>query len=183
LILQQNRLQWYGHVLQKEDTDWVKKCMEYELEGSRPRGRAKRTWRGVVQIDCQARNLNREDAMDRVRWKGNWTTRRFANSRTANSQTGHLADCSTSGLDNSRTSQLADWTSHELDNSQSRKWPKKQKLSTQSRRWQQRVVQSASCLVSKLTRPRVVQSASWQSESWRIRELSSNQWKKLIKIG
>jgi len=28
LILQQNRLQWYGHVLRKEDTDWVKKYME-----------------------------------------------------------------------------------------------------------------------------------------------------------
>ena len=28
LTLQQNRLQWYGHVLRKEDTDWVKKCME-----------------------------------------------------------------------------------------------------------------------------------------------------------
>jgi len=36
-ILQQNRLRWYGHVLRKEDTDWVKKCMEYEVEGSRPR--------------------------------------------------------------------------------------------------------------------------------------------------
>ena len=32
LILQQNRLQWYGHVLQKEDNDWVKKCTEYEVE-------------------------------------------------------------------------------------------------------------------------------------------------------
>ena len=59
LILQQNRLRWYGHVLQKEDTDWVKKCMEYEVEGSRPRGRPKRTWRElVVQKDCQAQNLN-----------------------------------------------------------------------------------------------------------------------------
>ena len=38
LVLQQNRLRWYGHVLRKEDTDWVKKCMEYEVEGSRPRG-------------------------------------------------------------------------------------------------------------------------------------------------
>jgi len=28
-----------GHVLQKEDTDWVKKCMEYEVGGGRPRGR------------------------------------------------------------------------------------------------------------------------------------------------
>jgi len=29
LILQQNRLTWYGQVLRKEDTDLVKKCMEY----------------------------------------------------------------------------------------------------------------------------------------------------------
>ena len=37
LVLQQNRLRWYGHVLQKEDNDWVKKCIEYEVEGPRPR--------------------------------------------------------------------------------------------------------------------------------------------------
>jgi len=29
-------------VLRKDDDDWVKKCMEYEVEGSRPRGRPKR---------------------------------------------------------------------------------------------------------------------------------------------
>jgi len=46
-----------------------KKCMEYEVEGSRPRGRPKRTWKEVVQKDCQARNLNKEDAMDPGRWK------------------------------------------------------------------------------------------------------------------
>ena len=68
-ILQQNRLRCYGQALQKEDTDWVKKCMEYEVEGSRSRGRLKRTWKEVVQKDCQARNLNKEDAMDRGRWK------------------------------------------------------------------------------------------------------------------
>jgi len=28
-----------------------------------------RTWKEVVQKDCQAHNLNREDAMDRTRWK------------------------------------------------------------------------------------------------------------------
>ena len=37
LVLQQNRLRWYGHVLRKENDDWVKKCMEYEVEGPRPR--------------------------------------------------------------------------------------------------------------------------------------------------
>jgi len=59
-VLQQNRLHWYGHVLRKEDNDWVKKCMEYEVEGARPRGRRKRTGREVVQKDCQACKLNRE---------------------------------------------------------------------------------------------------------------------------
>jgi len=33
----------------KRNTDWVKKCMEYEVEGSRPRGRRKRTWREMYK--------------------------------------------------------------------------------------------------------------------------------------
>jgi len=47
-VLQQNRLRLYGHVLRKDDDDWVKKCMEYEVQGPIPRGRPKRTWREVV---------------------------------------------------------------------------------------------------------------------------------------
>ena len=45
-------------MFRKEDIYWVKKCMEYEVEGSRPRGRPKRTWREVVQKVCQARKWN-----------------------------------------------------------------------------------------------------------------------------
>jgi len=63
-VLQQNQLQWYGYVLRKEDNDWVKKCMEYEVEGVRPRGRPKKTWREIVEKDCQVHGLNREDAID-----------------------------------------------------------------------------------------------------------------------
>jgi len=47
-------------VLQKEDNDWVKKCMECEVEGSRPRDKPKRPWRELVQKDYQAHKLNRE---------------------------------------------------------------------------------------------------------------------------
>ena len=64
-VFQQNRL----HVLRKEDNDWVKKCMEYEVEGTRPRGRPKKTWRQIVEKDCRACGLNREDAMCRSRWR------------------------------------------------------------------------------------------------------------------
>ena len=69
LILQQNRLRWYGHVLRKDDDDWVKKCREYEVEGSRPRERPKRTWKEVGREDCQARKLNKEDAVDHCKWR------------------------------------------------------------------------------------------------------------------
>ena len=47
----------------------MKKCMEYELEGPRPRGRPKRTWREVLREDCQARKMNKEDASDRCKWR------------------------------------------------------------------------------------------------------------------
>jgi len=49
-VLQQNRLRWNGHMLRKEDNDSVKKYTEYEVEGARPRGRPKKTWR-----DCGKR--------------------------------------------------------------------------------------------------------------------------------
>jgi len=80
----------------------------------------------------------------RHRIHGNWTTRGYTNSRITNSRTGHLADWSTSGLDKSRTGQLV----------VSQMPLKERKLSTQSRWWHPRVVQSV---------------------SWRIRELSSNR--------
>ena len=63
LVLQQNRLRWYGHVLRKEDNDWVKKCMGYEVEGP------KNTSREIVEKDCQVCKLNSEDAVDHNRWR------------------------------------------------------------------------------------------------------------------
>jgi len=68
-VLQQNRLRWYGRVLQHQYNDWVTKCMEYEVEVSRPRGMPKRTWLEVLRKDCQARKLSRDDAVVRSRWR------------------------------------------------------------------------------------------------------------------
>ena len=47
---------------------WRNAC-SMKWQGPRPRGRPKRTWREVVKEDCQARKLNKEDAMDRCRWR------------------------------------------------------------------------------------------------------------------
>jgi len=35
------------------DLDWLKKCVEYDVEGARPRGRPKKTW----ERDCGKRLL------------------------------------------------------------------------------------------------------------------------------
>jgi len=53
----------------EKDNDWVNKCMEYVVEGSKPRGRPKRTLIEVVQRDCKACGLSREDAMKHGRWR------------------------------------------------------------------------------------------------------------------
>ena len=37
-VLQRNRLRWYGNVLRKDDNVWVKKCMDFVVDGVRPRG-------------------------------------------------------------------------------------------------------------------------------------------------
>jgi len=60
--LQRHRLRWYGHVLRKDDSQWVTKCVEFVVEGARPRGRPKRSWKEepVVEEDM---NVNKEDAL------------------------------------------------------------------------------------------------------------------------
>jgi len=47
----------------------LKLRMTLEVEGARPRGRPKKTWRDIVEKDCQAHNWNKEDAMDCKRWR------------------------------------------------------------------------------------------------------------------
>jgi len=52
IVVQQHRLRWYGHVLRMDENDWMKKCMDYEVEGVIPRGRPKKTWSEVIEKDC-----------------------------------------------------------------------------------------------------------------------------------
>ena len=46
-FMRSGRLRWYEHVMRKSDEDWVKKCMEYRVEGRRPR----KTWLDSVEAD------------------------------------------------------------------------------------------------------------------------------------
>jgi len=42
-------LRWFGHVERKDDNDWVKRCITWEVEGIRQRGRPKKTWWDCVK--------------------------------------------------------------------------------------------------------------------------------------
>ena len=64
-----NRLRWLGHVLQKDDDDWVKKIMSFEVEDKRGQGRPRITWSQVVERDMRECRLKRKDVKDRERWR------------------------------------------------------------------------------------------------------------------
>ena len=63
-----SRLRWFGHVRRKDDDDWVKQCMEIDLEGKSIRGNRK-TWKKTVDEDMKYKGLKEEDCMDRKAWR------------------------------------------------------------------------------------------------------------------
>ena len=58
-------MKWYGHVLRKDDDDWV----NYEVQGPREEEDQRGPGWEVVEKDCQVRKLNKEDGMDCSKWK------------------------------------------------------------------------------------------------------------------
>jgi len=54
LTIKKSRLRWFGHVEGKDDNDWVKRCIAWEVEGIRQRGRPRKTW-----LDCVKACLKR----------------------------------------------------------------------------------------------------------------------------
>ena len=70
-VIRSGRLRWYGHVIRKGDEDWVKKCMEYRVEGRRPVGRPRKTWLESVEVDMAELEIDRENVHDRSKWRRN----------------------------------------------------------------------------------------------------------------
>ena len=64
-----NSVRWYGHVLRREDEHALRRAFEFEVDGSRGRGRPKKTWKTQVVEESRRVGLGRGDALNRVRWK------------------------------------------------------------------------------------------------------------------
>ena len=43
LMIKKSRLRWFRHVERKDDNDWVKRCIMWEVEGIRQTGCPKKT--------------------------------------------------------------------------------------------------------------------------------------------
>ena len=68
-VMRRNRLRWYGHVQRKDDSDWVKRCMNFEFDGTRGAGRPRNTWKVTVKEDMKAMNIEEGEWKDRKRWR------------------------------------------------------------------------------------------------------------------
>ena len=66
--VQERRLQWYGHVMRKDEDYVEKRFMEMEVPGRRERGRPKRRWLDSVKVDLK-------EFHDRARWR--WLVKNF----------------------------------------------------------------------------------------------------------
>ena len=53
-MMKKSRLRWVGHVERNDDNDWVKRCITWEVEGIRQRGRPKKTWWDCVKNDMES---------------------------------------------------------------------------------------------------------------------------------
>ena len=48
-IVRQGSLRWLGHILRKGDDKCVKQAWNFTIEGSRGRGRMKRSWKSMIK--------------------------------------------------------------------------------------------------------------------------------------
>ena len=69
LMIKKSRLRWFGHVERTDDNDWVKRCMTWEVEGIRQRGRPKKTWCDCVKNHMESLGLSQKDAQSRNKWR------------------------------------------------------------------------------------------------------------------
>jgi hypothetical protein len=68
-VVRRGRLRWFGHVERKQRDDWMSKCRELVVEGSRERGRRRKTWRECIEEDMKRMKLIKLDAQDRGLWR------------------------------------------------------------------------------------------------------------------
>ena len=69
-VMRRRRLEWFGHVKRRHETENSRAVAEMKMEGKRCRGRPKLRWNDTVRKDLKTLIIKEEWATDRERWKG-----------------------------------------------------------------------------------------------------------------
>ncbi|KAL1457186.1 hypothetical protein WDU94_001844 [Cyamophila willieti] len=67
--IQERRLQWYGHVMRRDEDYVGKRVGGMEVEGRRARGRPKKRWENCIKKDLNDKGLNGDEFQNRAMWK------------------------------------------------------------------------------------------------------------------
>ena len=68
-VIRRTRLRWFGHIERRGPDHLTKLSQTVEVAGQRQRGRPLLTWTNCVDADLRLLKLNKDVAMDRVRWR------------------------------------------------------------------------------------------------------------------
>ena len=61
-------VQWYGHVLKRDNGNVLRRALDFEVAGRRGRGSLNMMWKRQEEEHTNQIGLKREDAIDRVKW-------------------------------------------------------------------------------------------------------------------
>ena len=68
-IARASGVRWSGHVLRRDNSDVLRRALDFEVAGRRGFGRPNMTWKRQVEKHTNQIGLKREDAIDRVKWR------------------------------------------------------------------------------------------------------------------
>ena len=74
-VMRRRRLDRFGHVKRRDETENIRAVVEMKMEGKRPRGRPKSRWKVTIRRDIKAWSIREEWATDRAKWKSLCKTR------------------------------------------------------------------------------------------------------------
>ena len=69
VILRRNSLRWFGHGERREKDNVLRIVEEVEVDGVKPRGRPKNTWRKTIEEDLKKTGLKKNQCQDRETWQ------------------------------------------------------------------------------------------------------------------